>query len=518
MGDRPAPSLFQGSPAPHPARHNLFSVTNTWAAASGSHYEVIVHDADKEAQGVHIVGRRAWAQSLAALSGLGVLSRQLSFELFLCLMVVVYALGFMFYSQQPKRAPAAAQAAPSGLSDADVAAPAAPSPSPAPAAAAAAADTAAASPAPAPAVAASAAAALAAAGGRKKPRAGDGSSGDKETATVTATAQQAAAAPAAPAPAPPSSSAPAPRPQSGVAPAWPAGKDGLFPASSTMKPGVWSKATDSSFNVRLGPGYKQNKIKAPSLEAFYECSGADLFRCERITPNLGKHIALPGTRGAKPIDGIYRILMVNIMVPSYQAANPVWGRHPGNGHNWQACIYFSLRPEVATMLESTPCEEWSPGLRLLRRFCLSEDSDDNMRNRLKFIPRLEDVDALSGVINKPTMSMLKTYNCTPILTRPTHSLRKNDDFLCIDVNVHAFNYFLRKGIESCCEIFHNFIMHCGIVIEGIEDEELPERLLGCFILHGLDLMSAPMVRPVEGGGLDRIPAAKPFSTEADKIT
>jgi hypothetical protein len=60
----------------------------------------------------------------------------------------------------------------------------------------------------------------------------------------------------------------------------------------------------------------------------------------------------------------------------------------------------------------------------------------------------------------------------------------------MDINVHRFAYATRACLIGMKEKFGSMVIKCGFTIEGREDEELPEVLLGCGIINGVDLDSS----------------------------
>jgi len=55
------------------------------------------------------------------------------------------------------------------------------------------------------------------------------------------------------------------------------------------------------------------------------------------------------------------------------------------------------------------------------------------------------------------------------------------------INVHVFAYIARKGLFSLLPSFKKMCLNLAFTIEGRNDEELPEVVLGCAKLDGMDL-------------------------------
>jgi hypothetical protein len=86
--------------------------------------------------------------------------------------------------------------------------------------------------------------------------------------------------------------------------------------------------------------------------------------------------------------------------------------------------------------------------------------------------------------------LLETYNGQPILTRPQHRFYRGDGYFEVDVDAHEFNFVARKGLVGVSEHFRNMVVDFGYVIEGQEDAELPEQMLGAVRLCKIDVRQA----------------------------
>ena len=93
-----------------------------------------------------------------------------------------------------------------------------------------------------------------------------------------------------------------------------------------------------------------------------------------------------------------------------------------------------------------------------------------------------------GKYNIPTMA--SRFNGKPILIKKTGSLHRGDNFIEMDVNVHNFSYPTRSTLIALKESFRTMVIRAGFTIEGKDDDELPEVLLGCSILNGINLDAA----------------------------
>ena len=72
-----------------------------------------------------------------------------------------------------------------------------------------------------------------------------------------------------------------------------------------------------------------------------------------------------------------------------------------------------------------------------------------------------------------------SYNGTPCLLRPEHKVTCTDDLFSLDFNSHEFTYLTRKTMFAVRELIPEFCIDVGLVIQGNEDDELPENILFC---------------------------------------
>ncbi|RHY32066.1 hypothetical protein DYB32_002895 [Aphanomyces invadans] len=102
--------------------------------------------------------------------------------------------------------------------------------------------------------------------------------------------------------------------------------------------------------------------------------------------------------------------------------------------------------------------------------------------------KLDDPTEMEPPIKK---HLLETYNGQPILTRPQHRFYRGDGYFEVDIDAHLFNFVARKGLSGVADHFGHMIVDFGFVLEGQEDDEVPEQILGCVRLCKVDLKNAP---------------------------
>ena len=122
--------------------------------------------------------------------------------------------------------------------------------------------------------------------------------------------------------------------------------------------------------------------------------------------------------------------------------------------------------------------------KLLRNWLRNASEDFALRSRFKAIMKVHNLDNIGlGTFGK--------YNGKPVLIKKTGALttgtlpsgRKYVEMRC---NVHGWGLMSRRGFVHVVPKLKEMIMHVGFVIEGRDDDELPERLLGSAALRQLD--------------------------------
>ncbi|CAH0482267.1 unnamed protein product [Peronospora belbahrii] len=246
--------------------------------------------------------------------------------------------------------------------------------------------------------------------------------------------------------------------------------------------GCWMHIDATRFKVRQGPNYRKTKLKAASASALLELVAVDVYQSDVKADNVGSIVNLSVL---KPPTGDLDLFIVNCQVPSYQPSNPLWGDHQGDGVGFNFVTYFAIPPAIRKMLDG-PDEPPLQAVRLLKNFMQPQSW---VSERFKAIGIV--VNPQDQQLGRAERRLLETYNGQPILTRPQHQFYHGDGYFEIDVNAHDFNYIARKGLVGVSTHACNMVLDFGFVLEGQEDDELPEQILGCVRLCKVDVRSAP---------------------------
>lgn len=252
------------------------------------------------------------------------------------------------------------------------------------------------------------------------------------------------------------------------------------PAPAAIITGCWTQISGTRFQVRQGPNYRKTKLKAPSDESLLDLVAIDIYRSPAKIDNIASIIDLGEL---KPKHSVLDLFVVNCQVPSYQPSNPLWGEKQGNGDGFNFVCYFAIPPEIREQMnENGPSNQ---AVRLLKTFM---QDNSLLRDRFKAIGIV--VNPQEQKLGRTERHLLETYNGQPILTRPQHRFYKGEGYFEVDVDAHEFNFVARKGLVGVSEHFRNMVVDFGYVIEGQEDQELPEQILGAVRLCKIDVRLA----------------------------
>lgn len=176
------------------------------------------------------------------------------------------------------------------------------------------------------------------------------------------------------------------------------------------------------------------------------------------------------------------------MVPDY-APSMFSSKCEGEGFN--LVLYLQLTPQARERLQnlpkhSEPNVELVNAVRLLRNFILASEGEE-VRKRFKGIARLVNVEEAD--LNSAAKKLVKSYNGTPFLIRTTSTFYRGKNYFEVDVDVHRFGYLSRFGLSNVKDRLKTCVADIGFVIQGNEDEELPEQMLGCCRLFKIDIQN-----------------------------
>lgn len=208
----------------------------------------------------------------------------------------------------------------------------------------------------------------------------------------------------------------------------------------------------------------------------------DLFRSPNKIDNIGSKLMIPpewtdGELAATNSPHIAPLFIVNVQIPEDLATTFVsMFDNITDGRGFSIVYYYRLTRESVEALKDP--SSVTAGLRCFEEWCKLAPSpeldnpDEPWRSRFKVITYCTNMDSFGYP------GFIMAYNGKPVLIRTTGSVFKGTNYIEMDINVHAFGSLARKGMEIMFNNFSKMVIDVGFCIEGREDEELPEVLLG----------------------------------------
>lgn len=251
--------------------------------------------------------------------------------------------------------------------------------------------------------------------------------------------------------------------------------------AAATKEGVTSftSVDPAQFGLRL-KGYSTSREKGPSGPSLYELIALDVFKTSTKVDRIYEHVKLP-------LDGL--IETGHSEVPSLFIVNCQFPREPqpmSPNDTLAGCsvvFYFAIKQETVDALNSP---EPSEAVKLFAEWARLAPDDPTFRGRFKAIGFIEDIQKF-GI---PMVA--RSYNGKPVLIKKTGTVHRGPDnkFIEMDINIHKFTYMCRSALIGMKDSFSRMQIRAGFTIEGREDSELPETLLGGALINSVSLDNA----------------------------
>ena len=267
----------------------------------------------------------------------------------------------------------------------------------------------------------------------------------------------------------------------------PAAQDHRIPAGTTAPHAAAGDSPAAAIHVRSGPNYKKNGLKAPSGEALYEFRAVDVVafskaRLGNVAKTVLRVTGAPGEearRAASAATGLPLYFVVNVQLPTKAP-----GMFGSNSDDFGVSVVFSF--VLRELARLPPADEAS--VRLALAFFSGE-----VQGRFKVIGYLDNL-AEMGV---PALlaRTVEGFNGKPVIVFKTgaFSFDPAESVYECGVAVHEFPFMVKSSLAVLRSKVKLASLRAAFVVQGESDDELPERLLGCAAVRGLDLERAVLV-------------------------
>ena len=215
------------------------------------------------------------------------------------------------------------------------------------------------------------------------------------------------------------------------------------------------------------------RARAPS-----QLVGMDVVKTPaRLTPATSA-LAPPKVARESGSPDVPPLFIVSVGCPCEEPS--VW-KTEKDGETYNCVFYFALRPETTAALAALTAGEAAGGggaaaaaaacpaaVRLLREYCRQAPRDEKFRGRVKAIAHIVNFDELG------LPSWLKGYNAKPVLIQKSGAVHVGPDFIEMDVDIRGWSILSKQGLFTLFPHFKDILVEIGFVIEGRDDDEMPE--------------------------------------------
>ena len=263
----------------------------------------------------------------------------------------------------------------------------------------------------------------------------------------------------------------------------------VFGAPHDEAPHTWCRCDPTAFNVRCGPNYSKFKKKTASAMALYEPFAVDTFCARKNVDHIAKFLTLPGVQDIDTHHpAVPPIMIVQMQLPT--ESPPLFGSVE-DGPGWAVVFYFKITADTCKQLQDLSVA--SPAVKLFVKYCEKAEVDFAWRSRLKMIGCCSNLEEL-GV-----PAAIAAYNAKPVMIKKSGSIYRGSSYLEVNINIHKWPTYVQKCIQYMYSQSTLMYLQVGFVIEGRDDEDLPEAIFGCVAVNRPDEEQAEFFFSDENG-------------------
>ena len=152
-------------------------------------------------------------------------------------------------------------------------------------------------------------------------------------------------------------------------------------------------------------------------------------------------------------------------------------------HGTHSIFYFVISEETKRQLNDF--DNATPAVKLFAEWCRRAEDEPAFRGRFKTMCVLDDI----GNLGLP--GFISNYNGKPVLINKSGTMLRRSNYIEMNINVHQFAFIAKKALYSLQPKFPRMVLNVGFTIEGRDDTELPECMLGAARLMHMDPGKAP---------------------------
>ena len=256
----------------------------------------------------------------------------------------------------------------------------------------------------------------------------------------------------------------------------------------------WTSLDNQLVQVR-SHGYLTTKKKIPSPDSLYEVIAVEVCQSETQIRRFVEKVNLPPSSLPIVNDKSERtwispdIFVISLAVPTEE---PSFSRSTTDGGGITVVSIYRMKEETRKVLKIVTSSGYDASkchnvvgnkntinaIKLFEKWCRNSPTDEKMQGRFKMIPNVHNLDEvglpsyISKYCGKPVL--IKRVNVTGFLSN--HPELNAMEF---DITLHPFPYLAKKAMSYLYDnIFAKAIISLSYVIEGRDDDELPEALIG----------------------------------------
>ena len=259
----------------------------------------------------------------------------------------------------------------------------------------------------------------------------------------------------------------------------------------------WMAPCENIIQVR-GSNYLYDGHKIPAATGLYDLVEVDAFDSDVHVVDLSSRFKIPQAKTEEK--GAWKAptsLIISFALPMASSEH-AWRRKAGNSKGYIVTCYYQMKDQTRRLLEIISDESITDedkevklrdevgdnyksvvnGVKLWERWCTTVPEDEDMQKRLKFISKGENLKEL-GV-----PSWICKYNGKPVLMKRPNVTNyvfhhPEQDAIEIDINLHPFPFIFKQAMSYLKDhYFSRMLMTFAFLIEGRDEDELPEVLLG----------------------------------------